>query len=198
MMAVALMILASTGALVGRWDVETRSRGGIGTWIELSANGVCSGTTGAMVDGRWKLEGNQLTLVTDNGDGSSQSQVATISIAGKMQTQVLPTETRRLLRVGVQERGTGSIAGVWSYAHPAGGQAYEEYTTDGRFLFRLPIRTIPCTWSAEADRLEIREGIDVRKYAWDIEKSRLTLQSGGERMIFRRERGGIIPAAQRR
>jgi hypothetical protein len=150
-----------------------------------------------MVDGSWKLERNRLTLLTGNGDGSSQSRVATVSIGGKIQTQVLASETRRLLRVGVQEHGTNPIVGVWNYSHPAGGQAYEEYTTDGRFLFRLPITTIPCKWSTEADRLELRETNRVQEYVWDVQKSRLTLQHGAERLSFRRERG-IIPAAQRR
>jgi hypothetical protein len=40
--------------LVGRWDAEVRSRGGLGTWMTLSADHTCSQTTGAMVDGTWQ------------------------------------------------------------------------------------------------------------------------------------------------
>ena len=48
--------------LVGRWDAETRSNGGLGIWFELGDQGACSQTVGVMLDGTWSLEGQWVTL----------------------------------------------------------------------------------------------------------------------------------------
>ena len=52
----------ATSPPAGRWDSDARSRGGLGSWRELAKDGTCTQTTGAMVDGTWKLDGEQLAI----------------------------------------------------------------------------------------------------------------------------------------
>ena len=182
-------------SLGGRWDSEARSRGGLGTWIELADKGACTETTGAMVDGIWRLDGDQLTLSIPDETGQPILQRGTSAIQGNAQTQVLEGQTRQLTRKGTAAPAQPAIVGLWTYPHPAGGQAYEEYKQDGRFLFRLPITSMSCQWMADADQLHITTGAESQDMRWRVAGYRLTLDSPGGSQTFRRERAGVIPAA---
>lgn len=194
-LVISVLLWQSHGSpqLVGRWDSEGRSRGGIGTTLTLSEDGKCSKTTGAMVDGRWTLAAGQLTIVLTD-DGKPDKQVISVTITGDTMTQLTDGERRNLKRVNPPGRVTEAIEGVWSYPHYAGGTAYEDYEPDGRFLFRLPIRTDPCSWTASANHLKlIMDG--EADFRWEItEGGRLTLEHGGERETFHRE-NSILPSA---
>jgi hypothetical protein len=166
-----LLVFAQTAApagLVGRWDAETRSRGGLGTWIELADRGVCSRTIGAMVDGTWKLEGDQLTVSIPIPDGPPVVRRGTSSINGTKQTQVFEGQANQLTRRGAAPDSGSGIVGIWSYPHPTGPTAYEEYTIDGRMLFRLPMTSERCRWSSETDRLTLGVGSDANVSQWHI------------------------------
>jgi hypothetical protein len=182
-------------SLVARWDSETRSRGGIGAWLELAASGTCTQTTGAMIDGTWILEGDRLTLDITEKDGKRHSQSVTVAIAGARQTQVAAGQSRQLARVGITESGDQPLVGIWSYPHYAGGTAYEQYGNDGRYLFRLPIRTTQCRWTVNGNQLQIVGGSQKRAFRWSLEGDRLVLENGAERNSFRRERIKVILAA---
>jgi hypothetical protein len=182
-------------ALVGRWDAETRSRGGLGTWIELINEGACSQTTGAMVDGTWKIDGEQLTLSIPDETGKPILQRGTAAMQGNVQTQVLEGQRRQLTRRGTAVPRQPAIVGVWTYPHPAGGQAYEEYRQDGRFLFRLPIMSTSCRWTVDTDRIHLTVGGESRDMRWRIAGDRLTLDGPDGNQTFRRERAGMIPPA---
>jgi hypothetical protein len=194
-LAVALLVpllqLAGSDQLVGRWDPERRSRGGLGTWIELAANGACTETIGALVDGKWRLEGDRLTLDLGIAAGASEVQTATVSIVGDTQVQVRGNESYRLARVD-KAAGANPLVGVWTYAHSAGGQAYEEYTRDGRFLFRLPFTTTPCKWTATDDSLRITQTDQTHEFRWRLAGDVLTLQSGQKLSTLHREKAGIL------
>ena len=193
----ALMILQTTGAspLVGRWDAEARSRGGLGTWIELADRGACSQTTGAMVDGTWKLDGDQFTVSIPIDIGAPVVQRGTSTIHGNMQTQVLEGQNRQLTRRGAAAPGQPPIVGVWTYPHLAGKSAYDEYKPDGRFLIRLPMTSMSCRWTVDADRLRMTIGAESQDLRWHIVGDRLTLDGPDGSQTFRRERAGVIPPA---
>src|SRR5438132_14053571 len=128
-----------------------------------------------------------------DGKGQLVTQHGTSTVQGTTQKQVLDGQARQLTRSGAALQGRPSIVGVWTYRHPAGGQAYEEYKADGRFLFRLPIRTAACRWTVEGDRLRITTGSDTQDSRWRIAGDRLTLEASGQSESFHRETAGIIP-----
>ena len=61
--ALLLAQAVSPSPLVGRWDAETRSNGGLGIWFELGDQGACSQTVGVMLDGTWRMDGRVDYLV---------------------------------------------------------------------------------------------------------------------------------------
>jgi hypothetical protein len=163
-------------------------------WMELSIDGTCSETSGAMVDGEWKLEGDQLTLTIRDDKGQSIVQRGSSTISGNTQKQVLESQPRELTRKGSASPGRPAIVGVWTYSHPAGGTAYEEYKADGRFLFRLPIRSGACRWSVDGDRLRITAGDQIEDSRWRVTGDTLTLEATGGSNTYHRETVGIIKA----
>ena len=192
-----MMQLSGSQQLVGRWDSVERSRGGLGSWIELSTDGTCATTIGAMVDGTWKLEGEHLTLDIPLGDCKSELQMATVSSAGDTQIQVRGKETFRLTRID-KGGGDAPLVGVWKYPHSAGGEAFEEYTRDGRHLFRLPFTTTACTWTVKDSSLLVTQKGQTHESLWQLEGEVLTARIGGQLSRFRRERAGILPRSRDR
>ena len=186
-----LPFVAQTGAalsLIGRWDVVTRSRGGIGAWLTLSAGGSCSQTTGAMVDGTWQLTGDRLTRsVVATPEGKVETE--TLAMAIQDDTLRLGPETGRpsMTRVGQPTSGAPAIVGVWKWAHPAGGTAFEDYQPDGRYLFRLPIKTDPCRWTVDGEQLRLTTPGETRTFLWRVTGNSLTLEHDGKPDAFRRE-----------
>ncbi len=180
--------------LVGRWDAETRSNAGLGIWFELADQGACSQTVGVMVDGTWKLDDERLTLSVPVPSGPPAVQHGSVSFDGPMLTQAFEGTPKLMLREGPSP-ATPSLSGVWTYPYPTGGTAYEEYTPDGRLLFRLPIKTTSCRWSVDADRLVLTIGNESMTAVWRIADDRLTMDVNGQSRAYRRERAGAIPTA---
>jgi hypothetical protein len=185
---------AGQSPLVGRWDAEARSGGGLGIWFELADQGACQQTVGAMVDATWSLEGEGLTVSIPNPAGQPVVQHASVSFQGPTLTEVFEGLPKHMTRWGPSPAAP-SIVGVWSYPHPAGGTAYEEYTEDGRMLFRLPIKTTSCRWTVDADRLALTVGKESTKSRWRIAGDTLTMEAETGARTFRRERAGAIPPA---
>jgi hypothetical protein len=191
----ALLVQAvAPSPLVGRWDAETRSSSGLGIWFELADQGACSQTVGVMVDGTWKLDGEGLTLSVPVPSGPPAVQHGSVSFDGPMLTQAFEGTPKLMLREGPSP-AAASLAGVWTYPYPTGGTAYEEYTPDGRLLFRLPIKTTSCQWTVDADRLVLTLGTDSVTSRWRIADDRLTMIVNGQSRAYRRERAGAIPPA---
>jgi hypothetical protein len=181
-------------SLVGRWDAETRSNGGLGIWFELADQGACQQTVGAMVDATWSLEGEGLTVTIPNPAGPPIVQRASVSFEGPTLTQVFEGVPKHMMRQGPSP-ATPSIVGVWRYPHPTGGTAYEEYTQDGRMLFRLPIKTTSCRWTVDAGRLVLAVGNQSTTSRWRIAGEKLTMEAETGSRTFRREQAGAIPPA---
>ncbi len=111
-----------------------------------------------------------------------------------MLTQAVEGNPKPMMRLGPSP-ATPSIVGVWTYPYHTGGTAYEEYTQDGRMLFRLPIRTTGCRWTVDADRLVLTLGNESMTSRWRIADDRLTMDVNGQSRAYRRERAGAIPPA---
>jgi hypothetical protein len=161
--------------LVGRWESMDRSQGAIGNTMEMTADYKVFFTMGAMVDGKYTIAGDQLTVAV--GDSAGQSRVTGFRVQGDTLT-IIPTGEGRqqaLVRSGKRAKGT-PVAGTWTYRHPAGASAYEAYAPAGAFYFRLPMQTIEGTYTVTADSVELRLAeAPARKAVFKIENGILTL-----------------------
>ena len=188
---IVLSLLAQTAtvpSLAGRLDVVVRSRGGIGAWLTLFAGGSCTQTTGAMVDGTWQLTGDQLTRsVVATPEGTVATESFTMAIQGNSLRLGSGTDRPAMTRVGQPTSGAPPILGLWTWAHPAGGTAFEDYLPDGRYLFRLPIKSDPCQWAVDGGALRLTTRGETRNFQWRLAGTVLTLAHDGKSDAFRRE-----------
>lgn len=164
--------------LVGRWESVDRSQGAIGNTLELTADHKAFYTVGAMVDGKYTVAGDQLTVALgDSAASEDQSRVTGFRVQGDTLT-IIPTGEGRpqaLARSGKRAKGT-PVAGTWTYRHPAGSAAYEAYSPAGGFFFRLPMQTIEGTYTVTADSLALKLAeAPARNASFRIENGILTL-----------------------
>jgi hypothetical protein len=127
--------------LVGLWESENKSKGGIGHTLEFRADGAFVEATTVLVDTYYRVSGDRLIIsekpIADTGDAGS-------SIPFKIEGNTLIQKERsgpsvRKERVGLSESGQAPIVGVWRYRHYTGAIAFERYTPEGRMYFRLPM-----------------------------------------------------------
>jgi hypothetical protein len=154
-------------------------------------------TTGAMVDGTWQLTGDRLTRsVVATPEGKVETESFTLAIQGNALRLGPGTDRPAMTRVGQPTSGAPPIPGLWTWAHPAGGMAFEDYQPDGRYLFRLPIKSDPCQWAVDGGELRLTTRGETRRFQWRLAGDVLTLAHDGKSDAFRREQADLS-ASQR-
>ncbi len=168
-----------------------RSTGGIGQVIEFRPDGTMTQWTAVLVELTYQVHGPLLlTLYRHPRSGATETQAAGIRFEGDVMIQKDPQaggETR-LTRKRAGGPQDAPIVGVWSTPHETGQTAFLLYTSDGRVVFRLPIRADRGRWSASGDQLTLASGpsssVTVR-YA--VQGDRLVLiDSLGKQIVYTR------------
>lgn len=84
-----------------------------------------------------------------------------------------------------------TLTGVWRYRHDTGAVAYERYSDDGVFLFRLPMRSFTGCFTLDGDRLRLAHQAmpeTVMPIAWRA--GDLVLPGKGRDAVYRRGPAG--------
>jgi hypothetical protein len=200
----------SGGSAAGLWLSETRSDGGLGSWVQLRDDGTASLGFGALIEGTYTMEGASLRRAFPRGvekDASSESSVVEMRIDGNtaMRTQPPPAgwppqerltpedkamfdrlaQPLRMTRVGAPAPDAPSIVGTWSYTHYTGAKAYELYTPSGAMVLMVEMQVQQATYSGQGDTLELRLPGATAKMV--VRGDALTLTSSdGETTTYRR------------
>jgi hypothetical protein len=177
--------------LVGRWESVVRSTGGLGQVMELRPDGTMTQWTAVLVELTYEVHGPLLlTFYRHPGSGATETQAAGIRFDGDTMIQKDPQtggETR-LTRKRAGGPQDAPIVGVWSTPHETGQTAFLLYTSDGRVVFRLPIRGDRSRWNASGDQLTLASGPSTSatvRYA--VQGDRLVLiDSLGKQIIYTR------------
>ena len=141
----------SPPALAGTWDATIRSYGGIGSTVLLSDDAVFTLVLGAMVEMKYKVDGDRLTFYSEQGGrNSSETQTlkfvgdtATIS-SGRCSVKLIPLETPVT---------QGTLVGRWRFMHMTGVPAYEEFSADGLSRLRVPIQVRKGTYKVTGNTI---------------------------------------------
>jgi len=177
--------------LIGRWESVVRSTGGIGQVIEFRPDGTMTQWTAVLVELTYQVHGSLLlTLYRHPGSGATETQAAGIRFDGDAMIQKDPqtgSETR-LTRKRAGGPQDAPIVGVWSTLHETGQTAFLLYASDGRVVFRLPIRADRGRWSASDDQLTLASGpSSSTTVRFDVQGDRLVLIDGlGKRIVYTR------------
>jgi hypothetical protein len=120
---------------VGKWDAVKRSENNVGSVLEFRANGQMDAIVAAMIDAKYRVRGNTLT-VRFGADTNSTEVRYRLAGDTMIQSDASTGGEMRLIRIA---GAPNSIVGVWRFRHPAGGEAIVEYTDGGNAFLRLPL-----------------------------------------------------------
>ncbi len=140
--AAAQTATTAPASIIGTWEALSRSSGGLGSTIAFGPDNTMTFTIGAMVDMTYHRSGDSLFVTNPDGDlPPAQIAIAKDTLLVTRNGRV-QRETRIDGPTGGDTGGADPLIGLWTYKHYTGVAAYEEYTSDGGFHLRVPIRTL--------------------------------------------------------
>lgn len=182
----ALSIAASQSApatratpLLGTWEAVARLTGDLGSTISFAADNTMSYTLGAMVDMKYKRARDSLYII----DPQNGVNAFRISIIRDTLVMVNGGQEQRETRIGAPVTGADPVIGQWTYTHYTGVPAFEEYTPNGDFRLRVPIRTLEGTYATLGDSAMLHlpgQGGGDRSVRWVVAADTLQLIWNGQ------------------
>jgi outer membrane protein assembly factor BamB len=175
-------------ALIGFWESEATSQGGIGHTLELKADGELVTSFTVMVDGVYRATAGSLFIaenakaLAETTDGTRFTITQNLFVYTDSDGQEVRKE-----RLGVQPRASTPLVGDWRYRHDTGAIAYERYTDDGRLLFRLPMGSWQGCYRAASGSFSMSTPQVNSTMQYTLASGRLTLREGaGKSSAYRR------------
>ena len=168
--------------VAGLWLGESRSRGGLGHWLDLRTDGTAQYGFGALVEFTYVWQDSSLAL-TPAGKTELMPPVE-MQITGDTAVRrqppppnapprnTLPPDQRAMLdrmsqplamrRVGGAVPGAPLIVGTWTYEHYTGATAYERFTPGGSMILLVEMQARRGTYALRSDRvvLELSDGAE--------------------------------------
>jgi hypothetical protein len=163
MLTVAFLVAAilncsalTSSDLVGLWESEQVSKGGIGHTLEFKPDASYIESTTVIVDMRYLFEGGKLFVFQPQASpDTSKDSGAEVVFEGK--NHVVKGADGSIVRKESLEakQSSSSIVGACRYRHYTGAIAFERYTPDGLLQFRLPMTSSSGCYSVEKDRINL-------------------------------------------
>jgi len=177
-------------AIVGFWESEATSRGGLGTAMLINADGTCEYTVTLKVTFKYTFDAGTLTFAGDEYG----TPPATLAVAFAGDTFVATPRSGEAVtrtRAGAPADAAKPLIGVWRYPHATGGTAWERYTADGTMEFRMPTSERPARCAVAGGRLAILSPEMKTDARYEVKGGKLLLfGSAGEARVFAPVAGG--------
>ena len=194
--AVLMCSAPASSDLLGLWETEQVSRGGIGHTIEFKPDGSYVEAISVIVDFHYRVENGRLIVsdeeVLSNKDVKNAPEIVfdgdTLILKGKDPA----CATIRMERLGKKTSDKPSVIGAWRYRHYTGGIAYERYTPDGRVNFRLPMSASIGCYSINGKQLTlIKSNNEKGSMPFKVQGGHLELVNNNKPATrYRREQAG--------
>ncbi|MGB2867261.1 MAG: hypothetical protein WBD36_02320 [Bacteroidota bacterium] len=177
--------------LVGRWESMNPTKGGLASTFEVVNDTLCVRIFGVLVDGKYRIQGD--SLYQSMADTPTKEVGVWFVVAGdSMVTDKRLNGPKTVMRRAVPRTPMDkTVEGVWWYRHDTGTTAFEEYTPDGIFRFRIYMSRDSTVYSIAGDSLTMRSlkpGGKVSKYRIVVTDSSLLMFSPRAKnpQVFRR------------
>lgn len=177
--------------LIGLWESQQTSKGGIGHTLEFRDNGTFVEASTVLVNFHYRVDGSRLFLSEAASDNDTK-RARDFRLEGNNLVETGPggsSITKE--RINGRQAGSTGIVGEWRYPHYAGGTAFESYTTDGRMLFRLPMSSSIGCYALKGGRLSFVLRQKETVTAFERHADELTVTSPGKpAKLYGRESAG--------
>jgi hypothetical protein len=179
--------LGTPTGLVGFWESTAKSKGGIGNALDFRADGTVVAHMVVLVDGKYRIDGDQLVLETADADEPTRAPLG--KVEGDTWKMTAEGETVEKKRVGAATPGAPPLVGVWTYDHYVGqgSKAFERYDTAGWMRFRMLMPGGPDSGTYERKDATVRLTFDAKPqvHTMTIVGDRLRLVSGEDEREYR-------------
>lgn len=189
---ISAIAVADDRTLVGKWESVARNENGIGSTLQLNADGSLARTLGAMLDYHYTFDGRKLrTTATDPNTGQLTTTTLRVKIAGD--TLIEKDAGANGVDVQMTRQTPMDLArpllGTWRYPHYSGSTAFVTFTDDGHELVRIPLKVEGGSWVAVGSQLTLNvEGNDPVTSTYRVNRDVLTLSDNGKDFKYRRAR----------
>ena len=144
--------------VAGIWSAQVRSKGGLGfQWV--FRDGEAAMTFGALVDFKYTLEGNRITMTNAfDPAGRGDAIIEEFVIEGDTMTLTqpgMPGAEKTLQRTSAPYPDAHPIFGEWTYRHPTGPAAFVRYSRDGVVQLSVPFKTMKGRYRLNGKMLEV-------------------------------------------
>ncbi len=176
--------------LLGLWESEETSMGGIGHTLEFRPDGSYVEATTVIVDMPYSYHQGILSI------GDTQKEAAddappgsTVTFQGDELIQQLPDGTiLRRKRLTPVQQGEKPIVGAWRYRHYTGAIAFEQYTPDQVMHLRLPMRSSSSTYMLDGNMLTlIHDGGEKSVVHYKVASGRLNIEANDNKSTWYRK-----------
>jgi hypothetical protein len=162
-LSIAIILLslaapAQTVPISGRWRSITTSKGGIGAMFEFHADGSVDYSPGAVVEGNYRIEGDQLIVPPATVNGPEQKYTIEWPANTSVRLRAGADSVMELHRQGPEKDAARPLLGEWTGTRDMGGKSLTVhwlFYADGKQLFLLPFLTQQGRYTAKADSLHL-------------------------------------------
>jgi hypothetical protein len=145
----------SSRQLIGRWEAVNRSRGGLGSVFTVLNDSLCVVISGVLGDGTYRTKGD--SLYRSMSDTPTKELAVLFNISGDSMIHRFPGRPERIVmrRIANGSTSPSAIQGLWFYQHYTRTTAFEEYTPNGQFHFRIDVTSDSSKYVLTGDTLTI-------------------------------------------
>jgi len=157
-------LYANDNPLIGEWVSASRSKGGLGGSKYFREDGTVIVTFGALVDFKYEITGNILSLYDDNGELLSEQEFK-FSGSDLVFTEIKTGKGQKLTRVEGDPQP--NIIGKWVGDHYTGSKQCMHFTKGLNCYFSVPFVQAKGTYKVNGDTY-IEESAEKGKTEWKI------------------------------
>ena len=180
--------------LVGLWESEQVSKGGIGHTLEFKSDGSYVEAATVIVDMRYRFDNGKLAVFEPQSspDMIKDSASEVIFEGNGHVLKGADGPTVRKERLGnTPSNGSLPIVGAWRYRHYTGGIAFERYSPDGGMQFRLPMTSSTGCYTIEKDHIKIVQNNRKATIPFKLNGGQLALENTSKpSSCYRKEQAG--------
>jgi len=165
-------------SVVGFWESERTSKGGIGHTIEFQKDGSYLEAVSVIVDQKYSYENGKLSIFDPQEQSNNNEITSDVNFDLMTLTVKGPDgSTLRKERADVPSSNKPSIIGVWRYRHYTGAIAYERYAPNGLFQFRLPMTSSSGCYKIEGGQLILIKSKETIASKFRVHDGKLELEN---------------------
>jgi hypothetical protein len=166
--------------LVGRWRSAETSSGGLGAMLEFFQDGSFNFSAGAVVETKYRIQGNQLILPSGTVNGSEQR----MTMEWVNPDHVVLNGSETLSRQGTSHDTTHPIVGEWTAPRETGGVKSEVrwfFEPDGTGLLLYPFKWQKGSYTVKNGTIRIEyPGSHPVEGPFNLHGASLTIPSSGK------------------